>query len=258
MKYEQDIIDILMQVGDAGLPLQSIVKHIHNARNTLFEPISESSVYQSVRTYIIKTFATMLHGEAPQMAGVHKTRTAKGPVYKIEVFVGMMNGRQKKRYKTFKPPKGVSESRADQLAYQEAARFEDMVRNGDNFDSNQTFADFARYVIDCKKVSGKRNNTLRSYEYMLKRVLPALGAIRVKDLRAAHLTEFYAQLRKPGTRHDKAYAVAKETLVSECRKQGFSQEKLAKKTGLAINTLTEVYRGRHVSTKTAQLIADAL
>lgn len=54
MKYEQDIIDILMQVGDAGLPLQSIVKHIHNARNTLFEPISESSVYQSVRTYIIK------------------------------------------------------------------------------------------------------------------------------------------------------------------------------------------------------------
>lgn len=54
MKYEQDIINLLMQIGDAGLPLMSIVKHVHNAHNSLFEPISEGNVYQSVRTYIIK------------------------------------------------------------------------------------------------------------------------------------------------------------------------------------------------------------
>ncbi len=67
MKYEQDIIDLLMQVGDAGLPLMSIVKHVHNAHNSLFEPISEGNVYQSVRSYIIRNsrneYSLFLKGE---------------------------------------------------------------------------------------------------------------------------------------------------------------------------------------------------
>lgn len=79
MRYEQDIIELMVQIGDAGLPLQSIVKHIHNANNSLFEPISEQSVYQAVRTYLIKNSQTpyslflkgedkkyRLNGKAPQ------------------------------------------------------------------------------------------------------------------------------------------------------------------------------------------------
>ncbi len=54
MKYEQDIIDLLVKVGDAGLPLMSIVKHVFNAHNSFFEPIKEQNVYQSVRSYLIK------------------------------------------------------------------------------------------------------------------------------------------------------------------------------------------------------------
>lgn len=54
MKYEHDIINLLVEVGDAGLPLMSIVKHVYNAHNTFFEPIKEQNVYQSVRSYMIK------------------------------------------------------------------------------------------------------------------------------------------------------------------------------------------------------------
>ena len=57
MKYKQDIIILLSEVGDAGLPLQSIVKHIYNAHNSLFEPIKEENVYQSVRSFLIKNSA---------------------------------------------------------------------------------------------------------------------------------------------------------------------------------------------------------
>ena len=57
MKYKQDIIILLSEVGDAGLPLQSIVKHIYNAHNSLFEPIKEKNVYQSVRSFLIKNSA---------------------------------------------------------------------------------------------------------------------------------------------------------------------------------------------------------
>lgn len=59
MKYEQDIIDLLIKVGEAGLPLQSIVKHVFNAHNSIFEPIKEQNVYQSVRSYMIKNSSSI-------------------------------------------------------------------------------------------------------------------------------------------------------------------------------------------------------
>jgi len=54
MKYEQDILNLLVEVGDVGLPLMSIVKHVFNAHNTFFEPVKEQNVYQSVRSYMIR------------------------------------------------------------------------------------------------------------------------------------------------------------------------------------------------------------
>lgn len=67
MKYEQDIIDLLVKVGEAGLPLMSIVKHVFNAHNSFFEPIKEQNVYQSVRSYMIKNsssiYSLFLKGE---------------------------------------------------------------------------------------------------------------------------------------------------------------------------------------------------
>lgn len=54
MKYEQNVIDLLLQVGENGLPLQSIVKHVYNTHNSFFEPIKEQNVYQSIRSYLIK------------------------------------------------------------------------------------------------------------------------------------------------------------------------------------------------------------
>lgn len=59
MKYEQDIINLLLEVGEAGLPLMSIVKHVFNAHNSIFEPIKEQNVYQSVRSYLIKNSSSV-------------------------------------------------------------------------------------------------------------------------------------------------------------------------------------------------------
>lgn len=59
MKYEQDIINLLVEVGEAGLPLMSIVKHVFNAHNSFFEPVKEQNVYQSIRSYMIKNSASV-------------------------------------------------------------------------------------------------------------------------------------------------------------------------------------------------------
>ena len=45
---------LLCDVGARGLALTSIVKHVYNAHNSLFEPIKERNVYQSVRSFMIR------------------------------------------------------------------------------------------------------------------------------------------------------------------------------------------------------------
>ena len=37
----------------------SIVKHVFNAHNSIFEPIKEQNVYQSVRSYLIKNSSSL-------------------------------------------------------------------------------------------------------------------------------------------------------------------------------------------------------
>ena len=54
LKYEQDIIDILQKANGRSLPLQTIVAHVFNANNAMFEPLKKSNVYQSVRNYILR------------------------------------------------------------------------------------------------------------------------------------------------------------------------------------------------------------
>ena len=65
------------------------------------------------------------------MANIKKMIRKDGISYKITVSMGRtQDGRQQRHYKTFKPPQGTSESRADKLAAKEALQFEEELRLG--------------------------------------------------------------------------------------------------------------------------------
>ncbi|WP_025003147.1 hypothetical protein [Prevotella dentasini] len=52
MLYEEDILRILVEAGETGLPVRKISRHVFNARNSFFNPITEEEVHQFVCQYL--------------------------------------------------------------------------------------------------------------------------------------------------------------------------------------------------------------
>ena len=51
-KYANDIISVLCEVGDNGLPVRKIALHIYNTCNTLFTPVHIDDIYNCVRQWL--------------------------------------------------------------------------------------------------------------------------------------------------------------------------------------------------------------
>lgn len=50
--YDKEILKILAEAGQQGLPLHKIAKHVHNSCNTLFEVSDYNHVYNKVRAFL--------------------------------------------------------------------------------------------------------------------------------------------------------------------------------------------------------------
>ena len=55
-----------------------------------------------------------------------------------------------------------------------AYKFEDQIKKGYNFDNNQTFAEYAGYVLDLKERTGVKPRTLDRYRELLDRINPLM------------------------------------------------------------------------------------
>ena len=51
-KYANDIISVLCEAGDNGLPVRKIALHVYNTCNTLFTPILIDDIYNYVRQWL--------------------------------------------------------------------------------------------------------------------------------------------------------------------------------------------------------------
>lgn len=54
MNYDNEIVRILLEVGERGLSVTKISRHVFNACNTLFAPIDYDDVHQYVAKYLLK------------------------------------------------------------------------------------------------------------------------------------------------------------------------------------------------------------
>lgn len=52
MNYEDEILLMLNEVGDAGMPLRRIALNVFNMKNSFFEPLSQEAVYQDVAEWL--------------------------------------------------------------------------------------------------------------------------------------------------------------------------------------------------------------
>lgn len=152
------------------------------------------------------------------MASIKRYSNKKGEVVSIQIRVYRgedENGKALKPYqKSVKVPKGATERQIRKLEQTESVLFEKECREGLASDSGVLFRDFAKQVLEIKRVAGKEESTLARYQDMLdERILPYFGHRKVRDINGALLNRFYQELSKPGQNKRTGGALAAKTIM---------------------------------------------
>lgn len=190
------------------------------------------------------------------MANITKRQTKSGISYRIRVFVDKNGyGKQLTKSTTWTPPAGMRPSAAEKEVRKVAALFEDQARRGlISLDSGTKFGEYAAQWVENAQIAPK---TREGYQNLLKRILPALGHIRLEKLEAHHLEAFYKNLGESGISVAGTYAVS-ERLKSGMKTAGISGVQLGKLAGVSSATAQAAAKGDHVSVESAERISNAL
>ena len=195
------------------------------------------------------------------MAYVQARKNKEGRVisYSIRVYRGRepATGKQLTPYAcTWRVPEGWGERRAAREAQRQAVLFEQRCRQGAVADGRETFKEYAEYVLNWKASMGMKHLTEVHYRQNLERVLPALGAMRLRDIRPQHLNKLYQSLSSPQARADNEMAQARPQLWKTLEERGLLAD-VPDGEGRRIS-LQRLRQGKPVKPATAQRIADAL
>ena len=137
------------------------------------------------------------------MANIQERRDKTGKLvsYSIRVHRGRgADGRQLKPWTaTFDVAPTWTEKSARKKAEAFAATFEKECKEGTITDTRQTFEQYAKYVLELKESSGAKTKTMQAYRYIAERVFPAIGHIKLSQLRPQDLNKLYQDLQKEGS-----------------------------------------------------------
>ena len=196
------------------------------------------------------------------MANLQERRNKDGKLisYSIRVHRGRgPDGRQLKPWTTSFPVSPTwTEKSARKKAEAFAATFEKECKSGITSDSRQTFQAYCDYVLTLKESRGIKHSTIVRYRELTARIYPAIGHIKLKDLRADNLNTFYTELGKEGSGAGSTHATAKVDLVPLLKKKSLTRAAIADSTGVSLKAVYAAVKGEPVSTETAGAIAEAL
>ena len=134
-----------------------------------------------------------LHGErdVSDMA----TARLRGSSYEIRVFCGLdSHGKRLYQYAHWKPSPDMTQKQIEKELERQKVLFEDKVRKGEIVDSNIYFRDFAKRWMEEYAKPRLAPKTFCRYGDYLNRIVPAIGHIKLADLRPLHLNAFYQNL----------------------------------------------------------------
>lgn len=139
-----------------------------------------------------------------------------------------------------------------------AATFEKQCREGLTSDGRKKFAEYCDYVLALKEQRGAKHSTIVRYRELTERIYPAIGHIRLNELRADHLNSLYTELGKPGSAKCRSWAYSKADLAAILKERGISRVKLSETTGLPLNKVYAAVRGERVNAEAAEAVCKAL
>ena len=193
------------------------------------------------------------------MANIKRIEGKNGTSYKITVTKGRdLNGKQIRHYKTWVPEKGMTKRQIEKEVQRVAFEFEQELDLGYVADNRQTFAEYAEYVLQQKERGGAKFRTLDRYRELLERINPAIGHLKLTDIRPQHLNSFYDNLGEAGisTKEDKAQV--RGDLYAILKDKRMTRAQLASEAGVSATTITTACQGKMIALKTADAIAKAL
>lgn len=155
------------------------------------------------------------------MANIQERRNKDGKLisYSIRVHRGRgADGRQLKPYTaTFEVLPTWKEETARKKAEAFASVFEKECRDGIKSDSRQKFSAYCDYVIDLKEQRGIKHSTIVRYRELTERIYPAIGHIKLADLRPDHLNDLYTLLSSDGQNKRTGGKLSAKTILEHHR-----------------------------------------
>ena len=196
------------------------------------------------------------------MASVEPRKNAAGQItsYRIIVSDGSdYTGKPIRRRLLWTPPRrGMTQKQMEKEAYAAAVRFEDDVRKGYTISNNQTFYEYAQYVMELKERTGVKSSTLDRYTEMLPRIYEAIGHLKLTQIRPHHLNDFYQKLGEAGMRADSKRAVPKRIFSKRFYALNIPQCVIARDAGVGYQTVNTALKGNTIKIDKATAIAEAM
>lgn len=195
------------------------------------------------------------------MASIEKIKNKKGEItsYRIVVSSGFdCNGRRVKHKLPWTPEPGMTVKQTEKALKRAAADFERSIEQGYQLDTRQTFSDYAAYFLALKEDNGGAASTVAVDKYLLTRILPEIGHLKLTDIRPQHLNNFYRKLRQPGQRVGGEKATAIVDLDTQLADHHISKAQLAEIAKISASTVTSACRGQTISAEKAKAISNAL
>ena len=151
------------------------------------------------------------------MANLQERRNKDGKLisFLIRVYRGLgADGKQLKPYTTsFKVEPTWTEKTARKKAEAYANVFEKECRDGIKADNRQRFDMYCDYVLTLKEQRGVKPTTISLYRALTKRIYPAIGHIKLSELRVDHLNDFYTKLSSDGMNETTGGKLSPKTIL---------------------------------------------
>lgn len=188
------------------------------------------------------------------------TVTRRGKSFSIRVSCGYdIAGKQIIKSMTWKPAPDMTDAQAEKEADRQAVLFEEKCRTGQVLQGTVRFADFAEIWLRDYAEKQLRATTLTNYKaHLSRRIIPALGHIRMDKLQPHHLIQFYNNLTEDGMKDVSTMRCVPDDLINHMKEQGFTRTECAKRASVAPVTLRTACQGKNISADCAARIADAL
>ena len=174
------------------------------------------------------------------MANIQERRDKSGKLvsYSIRVHRGRgMDGKQLKPWTaTFEVSPTWTEKSARKKAEAFAATFEKQCKEGTATDSRLKLGEYLLYLIDLKERSGAKHTTITYYKALADRIIPALGHLRLVDLRPDILNSFYHVLSQPGQNKRTGGGLSSKSILEHHRLIRLTLEQAVKEGILPYNT----------------------